>query len=135
MLKNCSRDALFKMTLLGLLSVSTEPVDATAVIGERPIADVLVRRDAERGEPTTANLRHERIAFDPAALAVVPAMNGENDRAALAAVLAYEAKAGRLQFNKDGMPVTDIATIDATALQHIDTVITGIARAGLIVEK
>lgn len=127
------QEALFKMALCGLMTLSTEPVPAPAGVGERPMADGLARSDAERREASTTNLRHERVMLDPAALAVLPSLDGTNDRVRLAAVLASQAKAGRLQFSREGTPVNELAAIDATALAHIDAVLAGIAQAGLLV--
>ena len=127
-----AREAMYKLAIAGMIALASEPAPAASSAGERPRAIGLARADAASGAGLTTNLRHEPITLDPAAKAVLPAMDGARDRAALAGVLAAEARAGRLQFNRDGAPVRDPEAIDALAGGHIAAVLAGIARAGLI---
>lgn len=125
-------DALFRMTIAGIVIPLTEPVPATAHAGAKPRASAVVRIDAGRGEVSTANLRHERVTLDPASRAILPVMDGTQDRAALAAQLVREAKAGRIAFNENGQPVTDPAALERLAAASVDQLLTGIASAGLL---
>jgi hypothetical protein len=123
---------VYKLAIAGMVALSSEPAPAASAPSERPRAIALARADAASGADLTTNHRHEAITLDPAAKAVLPVMDGARDRAALAAHLAAEARAGRLQFNRDGKQVTGAAEIDALADGHINAVLAGIARAGLL---
>ena len=125
-------EAMYKLAIAGMVTLSSEPVAVAATPGERPLAIALARADAASGADMTTNHRHEAIGIDPAAKAVLPALDGTRGAAALAALLAAEARAGRLQFNRDGKPVNDAADIETLAGGLIGNVLTGIARAGLL---
>lgn len=126
------REAMYKLAIAGMVTLSSEPVPAANAPGERPVAIALARADALSGADLTTNIRHEAITIDAAAKVVLPLLDGTRDHAALAAALASEARAGRLNFNRDGKPVTDAAAIETLAQGHITTVLAGIARAGLL---
>lgn len=128
-------DALFQMLLVGLVTPWATPLGAAASQPERPHASELARRDAERGLESTANLRHERVVIDPAARALLPALDGTRDRAALAEHMLAQARAGVITFNENHQPVTDPARMSMVADGMIDALLASIHRAGLIGDK
>jgi 2-polyprenyl-3-methyl-5-hydroxy-6-metoxy-1,4-benzoquinol methylase len=125
-------DALYRMVLVGMITVASEPVRAAHDPGERPTASALARADAAVGSVFTTNLRHEPVVLDPATLALLPAVDGSRDRAALADTLANAALAGRIAFMRDREPVTDAAAVRETAAAHLTELLAGMAQAGLI---
>ncbi len=76
-------DALYRMALVGMVTLSSEPVLA-GIPGDTPVAIALARRDAADGSDATTNVRHETVSLDPATRALLPVMDGTLDRAALA---------------------------------------------------
>ena len=125
-------DALFRMTIAGLIIPLTEPVPAATTAAAMPRTTAVARLDAGRGESCTANLRHERVALDPASRSILPLLDGAHDRAALAAHMTEEALAGRIAFNEDGQPISGKAAIERVAAASVDGILTGIARAALL---
>lgn len=125
-------DALYRMMLVGMVTVALEPVRAALNPGERPVASALARADAAEGSATTTNLRHEPVALDPATRALLPAMDGSLDYAGLADRLAAEAMAGRIGFTRDGQAVTGAAPVREVAAEHVATLLMGMAQAALL---
>jgi methyltransferase-like protein len=126
------RDALYRMLLIGMITVSSEPVRAGTGGGKKPKAIEIARVDASEGGQSTTNLRHEPVALDPACRALLPVMDGSLNHAALAKRLADEALAGRLGFSRDGDVVTGAADIGAVAAQHLPAMLAALANSGLL---
>jgi hypothetical protein len=72
------------------------------------------------------------VALDPAILALLPAMDGSRDHAALAAALADAALAGRIGFTRAGESVTGAAAIREVAKEHLPALLAGLTNACLI---
>lgn len=124
-------DALYRMLLIGMITLSSEPVRAGR--GEdRPEAIRLARADAAEGGQTTTNLRHETVTLDPATRVLLPAMDGSLNRSGLARHLAAEAIAGRIAFTQDGHTVVGAEAITKVAWEHLTTLLDGMANAGLL---
>ncbi len=66
-----------------LVCLHAAPSPFTLTPGERPVASRLARMQALRGSEV-ANLRHRKADLDPAALALLPLLDGTRDRAGLA---------------------------------------------------
>jgi len=124
-------DALYNMLLVGMITVSSEPIDAGEV-SDHPIAITLARVDAAEGSGSTTNLRHESIALDAAMRALLPMLDGTRDHAALADGLTEETLAGRLGFLREGQPVTDPEEVTRTAREHLPALLTQLARSALL---
>jgi methyltransferase-like protein/2-polyprenyl-3-methyl-5-hydroxy-6-metoxy-1,4-benzoquinol methylase len=124
-------DALYRMLLIGMVTLSSEPVRAGRG-GDRPEAIPLARADAAEGGQSTTNLRHETVTLDPATRVLLPAMDGSLDRPALARRLAAEALAGGIAFTRDGNAVSGAQAILEVAQEHLATLIEGMANAGLL---
>ena len=125
-------DALHHMALAGMVILSSEPVPAGRGKEATPRAIALARADAAEGAAATTNLRHEPVVLASLARALLPAMDGSNDRAALAHRLAEQVQAGLLTFRLNGAPVTDPAAVAKMALEGLPTMLAGLADAGLI---
>jgi hypothetical protein len=124
-------DALYRMLLAGMIMVASEPVHADQP-GATPEAIALARADAAEGRASTTNLRHEPVALDPASRALLPAVDGSRDRAALATALADAALAGQIEFMRDGGAVRGAAAIREVANEHLPALLAGLANACLI---
>lgn len=124
-------DALYRMLLVGMVTLSSEPVRADRG-GEKPEAIPLARADAAEEHQSTTNLRHETVTLDPATRVLLPAMDGSLDRSALARHLAAEAMAGRIAFTRNGETVAGAEAIAKVAEEHLATLLEGTAQAGLL---
>nr|WP_299908552.1 class I SAM-dependent methyltransferase [Sphingomonas bacterium] len=125
-------DALHRMVLAGMVTLSSEPVRAGRGDVAKPRAIALARADAADGAQATTNLRHEPVALNAAACALLPVMDGNRDRAALAKRLEEAVLAGRVAFALDGNPVTDPDAIRDIAAQGLPALLAGLANAGLL---
>jgi methyltransferase-like protein/SAM-dependent methyltransferase len=124
-------DALYRMVLAGMVTLSSEPVDA-ADVGDRPQATALARADAADGGNSTTNLRHESITLDLATRVLLPMLDGSSDHAALANGLAEEALAGRLGFFREGLPLSDPADVKRAAKEHLPVLLANMAKSALL---
>jgi hypothetical protein len=125
-------DALYRMVLAGMATLSSERVRTGSARDDRPVAIAIARADAAAGAQATTNLRHEPVALDPAARALLPVMDGSVDHAGLAERLAEEALAGRLSFARDGQPVAGAEAICQVVEEHLPRLLEGIENAGLL---
>ncbi len=128
------RDALFKMCLIGMVIVTSEPVSALNKAPKRPVAIKIARADAERGEMATTNLRHERVAFDALGQLVLPLLDGTLDQAGIVDAVVKQIAAGKLQFARDGVAVTDPHQRELIAVEQVKAVLPAFARAALLAD-
>ena len=126
------QEALHRMVLAGMATLSSEPISAGRGDDGHPRAIVLARADAADGAPSTTNLRHEPVVLQAVARALLSGMDGSRDRAALARLLAEEALAGRLAFTRNGSPVTGADAIRDMAAERVAALLPGLAIAGLL---
>lgn len=125
-------DALHRMLVAGMITVSSEPVEA-GTPGDRPVALATARVDAaDETGTTTANVRHETVALDPAMRVLLPLLDGTRDHDALARDLATEAAAGRIGFQRDGWPLTDPDAIRQAALEALPSLLGNVADLALL---
>lgn len=102
------RDALFRMTVFGMLHPCSEPIRC-GQIGARPRAIAVARSDIAAGWKETVNLRHDPVAIDPASAAVLKAMDGSRTRRDLEKALLDAVRGGEVTFTVDGRPETQPA--------------------------
>ncbi|MEO7692276.1 MAG: methyltransferase regulatory domain-containing protein [Sphingomonas sp.] len=125
-------DALYRMMLAGMITLSSEPVRSGAASDSKPVAIAIARADAAAGAQATTNLRHEPMTLDPAARALLPVMDGSLDHAGLAERLATEALAGRIGFTRDGQALAGAEAICQVVEEHLPGLLKGIENAGLL---
>jgi SAM-dependent methyltransferase/methyltransferase-like protein len=113
------RDALFRMVMAGIVTLSCEPVAAAFVVADKPVACPLVRHDAGRGEMATTNLRHERVALDSLGQALLPLLDGTRDAAALDRSVMDAVKAGSLTFHRDGVAIRAAGELEPVIAQQV----------------
>ena len=104
-------DALMRMTLVGLLTASTESLRIARVLSAKPVACPMLRAEAAAGVLHSANLRHEPIRLDIVAQVVTPLLDGSNDRDGLIAATIAAADAGRVTFQRAGQTVVEPADV------------------------
>ena len=104
----------------GLIQVAAAPAPFTTSVGPRPVASPLARVQAAAGN-RVASLDHRPVRIDDRATAAfLAALDGTRDRAALAALLAAEIAAGRVE--------TGARPLDAV----LDDGLAGFARQALL---
>ncbi len=128
------RDALFKLILAGLATVSTVPVRIGKPDAPRPIATSLARADAAANQPWTVNPRHETVNLDVVKLALLPHLDGSHDRDRLAERLQAAVREGRifLKDNKTGLDIEEPAALDRAVREHVGVALAGLAATGLL---
>jgi SAM-dependent methyltransferase len=125
-------EALYRMTLAGMLTLLDEPIAPRKASGVGPSAIPLARADAMDGAPFTTNARHENVHLDAAMRALLPLMDGSLDEVDLAKRLTREAKEGRISFLKKGSSVVDPGGIEKAVAEHLPVMLTNLAATGLL---
>ena len=77
------RQAVFAMVLAGRASVSVLPLRVGRATDERPRVWSVARTEAASGQPWITSLRHVGMPAHPVLTALLPHLDGTNDRAAL----------------------------------------------------
>jgi methyltransferase-like protein len=126
-------NALLQLLLVGMAEASTVPVSTAREIGERPLAAKLARLDAEAGRMWTTNMLHQRVSLNVVQQALLPKVDGHNDRTGLEARLLECVRQGTIRFERDGVPIRDDAGLAACAEEHVGLALQGLQRAGLLV--
>lgn len=132
-LRSNVEDALFRMSLVGLLRPSTEPTAVAARLTAKPVACPFLRSDAAAGVVYSANLRHESIMLDVVAQVVTPLLDGSNDRQALIEAVIAAQKQGRIFFWRDNVLVTDESDVAECAATHVDRILDYLLRNACLV--
>lgn len=115
----------------GVVIPLSEPLFAAA-IGERPIADPLVRVDAVIGRPITANRFHTSVELTEDYRMFLPLLDGTRTHAELADLIVARAAAGEISLAKeDGIDVPP-DELPAAAAEAVAGRLEAIARAGLL---
>jgi methyltransferase-like protein len=127
-------DALFKMILSGLVTVSTVPIRVGSSAALKPVAGPLARADAAANLAWTTNPRHETINLDVVKLALLPYLDGSHDRDMLAQRLHAAVREGRITIkdNTSGQAIQDPAALDKAVREHVAGALDGLAAAGLL---
>ncbi len=128
-------DALFRMTLVGLVFPSVEPVEGSAVIPECPLADRLAASDALAGAEFTVNPRHERVELGEVARMILPLLDGRRNRSELAAAMREEARGGGNGLRDDGASIESRKKLEASSAEDVEKVLKLVQRAGLLVDR
>jgi 2-polyprenyl-3-methyl-5-hydroxy-6-metoxy-1,4-benzoquinol methylase len=127
-------DALYRLTLAGMATLSSEAVCAGDGGAARPRAIDIARADAGEGALSTTNLRHESVGIEPSARVLLSAMDGTRDRDALTSFVLDEVRSGRLTFSRDSEAITDPDSLQLAAANHVDAILRGFYRAALLDE-
>ena len=127
-------DAVFKMVVGGLVTVSAEPVRTGRATATQPKAWQVARIDAAAKRRSTTNLRHEVARLDVVSTALLPALDGNHDREALQERLLKAVREGEITLidNKSRQPLKDGAALASAAAEHVDLAIQRLADGGLL---
>ncbi|MCB0011578.1 MAG: class I SAM-dependent methyltransferase [Anaerolineales bacterium] len=101
----------------------------TVTPGERPVASPVARWEAAQEYAVVANLRQERVRLEPLAALLLPLLDGQHDREALAAHLMGLIEKGDLQLKVRDRPVADMVALE------VEQTVDWLARAGLIMRE
>jgi hypothetical protein len=112
-------EAAWRAVLAGVIEARAAPVSAASGVATHPVAAPWRRSDAAAGEATIANSRHESIALDDVALALLPLLDGMHDHAALADALIARAAAGELRLSRNGLAASDPQAVRGCAQDHV----------------
>jgi SAM-dependent methyltransferase len=132
-LENQILDAIFKMVLVGLVEVSTAARRVSSTPGPRPRVSPLVRLDGAERQSWTTGPAHQTVALDVVSMALVPHLDGTNDRAALVRHLGEAVREGRVRLI-DNQTGTDLAgpALAAALEEHVGLALGRLAKAGLL---
>jgi methyltransferase-like protein/2-polyprenyl-3-methyl-5-hydroxy-6-metoxy-1,4-benzoquinol methylase len=127
-------DAVFKMVVGGLVTLSSEPVRIGRAQADKPKAWPIARADAAAKRRATTNLRHEVAPLDVVSTSLLPDLDGTHDREALKERLLAAVRKGdiRLVDNKSGQPLAEGAALATAAAEHVDLAIQRLADGGLL---
>jgi len=124
--------ALLTCVSKGVCELHAHPGPFVCLPGDRPRACPLVRFQAARGSPVT-NRRHERVTLDSFGRHLVPLLDGEHDRNALAECLTGLASAGTLTVNVENKPVCESAEIRKIMASQLESKLLRFGRQALLV--
>jgi methyltransferase-like protein len=129
-------DAVFKAILVGLVEISSVPLrlEPAARTRPKPRAGRLARLDAAQGHGRTTGPAHHTVPLDVVCTALLPLMDGTQDRDALTAALLAAVRGGRLRLtdNASGLDLAGPA-LEAAAGQHVAAAIDRLAAVGLLI--
>lgn len=125
-------NALFNMVLAGLADISAMPVVTPGDIAERPAAGLVPRSDARDGRTWTTNPRHESVPLNLVQRAILPLLDGTNDRDAIAAEVHAMVTSGQLTFQRDGQNLVEPAHISQAIDEHVASALSEFHRAALL---
>ncbi|MCX2934913.1 class I SAM-dependent methyltransferase [Mycobacterium sp. CVI_P3] len=125
-------DALFRLLVLGMIDIHSEPIRLGTASAQWPVASALARLDAQLGAANTTNLRHEWVALTPLDRLVLPWLDGSHDRRDLSDSVLQLIQDGTLELTQDGATVTDDEGGRRGALAAVETVLAALASRALL---
>lgn len=112
-------EAVHKAVVAGVIEASAAPVLVASTVSAHPVAPPWCRSDVAAGEGNLASLRHEGVALNSVARALLPLLDGARDHAALAEALAARAAVGELRLWEDGDAPGDPQAVKICAQKHV----------------
>ncbi|MEN9936406.1 MAG: hypothetical protein RLZZ387_2985 [Chloroflexota bacterium] len=116
----------------GLVELYSHTPPVASSVGERPLASLVVRSQAERDD-IVANLRHECVPLDELQQALLPLLDGTRDREALADALAAMVADGRLSLGE--APEGEEGDVRARLERGLEELLAGLAQSALLVSE
>ena len=117
----------------GNLDLYEEPIIPPQKNVSAPKADAFVRRQVATGTGSIATQYHETTRLSVVETALVPKLDGTKTAADLIALLQDEVVKGRLQFQQNGAPVTEMDEIALHAKQHYEASIASLEQKAMLV--
>jgi methyltransferase-like protein/trans-aconitate methyltransferase len=125
--------ALMKLLSLGMVEISTEPIDLPAGVPERPKAWFVAASDGASGAAVTATRRHEAFVLDPLATVLLPLLDGTRGRDDLIAHLSVLVRDGRIVVrDAAGERLYGDGRVRETAAKIVDQFLRLLTRAGML---
>lgn len=124
--------ALFSMVLAGMASISTIPIVPGGEPGSCPQAASIARSDARDGMTWTTNARHETVPLNLVQRAILPLLDGANDRGAIEENISHLVAGGQISFEQDGSVLTDPDQIRAAISIQVGDALASLQRAALL---
>ena len=112
-------DALFKSITAGVIDARSAPVAAATGLSERPFAPAWCRSDAEAGDRSIANLRHESVGLDIVGQTILPLLDGAHDWQDLCVALLDKVKVGELRFSRNDVEVSEPQQVRSCVDDHV----------------
>ena len=121
-----------QMVVGGHIDMFDEPFVSGKAETGKPKADDFARRQLAAGVVSIATPFHEPQRLNIVETALLPKLDGTRGPGALIAHLEAEVAAGRLQFHKDGQPITARKDIAEQARQHFHANIASLGQKALL---
>jgi hypothetical protein len=128
------RQTVMTMVLAGRASISVEALRVGRASDERPTAWPMARVEAASGQPWLTSLCHIAVPATPVLQALVPHLDGTQDRAALRTRFIAALQAGTVQAPElpAGQPPPSQARLDAVADEYVERALSHIASHALL---
>lgn len=124
-------DAMMRLIVTGMAVPLAEPIRAGRV-SARSTALAIARSDVVAGLTESVTLRHDAVKIDPASMVLLPLLDGRTSRDTLAAALLAAARDGRIEFKREGVPVTEPRALREIARETVPNLLRGLEWAGLL---
>ena len=126
-------EAFMKMLSLGMMQISTVPIDLPAKMPERPKAWFVAANDAASRAAMTASRRHEFFTLNPLACVLLPLLDGTRLRDDLVTELSALARDGEIVV-RDGEQLLDDGRLGEAAAKLVDQFLQSLLRAGMLID-
>jgi methyltransferase-like protein len=127
--------SVLRVITAGLGSVSAVPVKIGRAADAKPKVWLVARHDNRTDQPWTTNLRHMPVRLDPVGNALVPMVDGHNDRSSMASYLGTLINEAKLGLNTlDGFTgISDTSDDSVTKLAaRVDLVLRQLEQLALL---
>ncbi len=114
-----------------MVEMRYSPIRFSPEAGEKPLASPLARHQAA-DSPWVTNLRHEMTQLGDLGRRLLPALDGEHDRAALHGVVREQLESGELKVEQKGRPLLECDDADAVIGKLVDQELRHLAAAALL---
>jgi methyltransferase-like protein/cyclopropane fatty-acyl-phospholipid synthase-like methyltransferase len=125
-------EVLLKAHVGNLVAIHTYEPPFAAAAGDRPIASIVARYQAE-SEAKICNLRHRVVKLDDFDSLVIRLLDGNRDRPAIVAALEQWAAEAVFEISHAGQPVQDEAQRRAALTECLDASLARLAKLALLV--
>jgi methyltransferase-like protein len=124
---------LFGAVMYGMVNLHTQPPNCTNRFSDRPTAHALAIYQL-RSSSQVVNAHHQVVHLDPLSAEVLTLATGERTADEIVDVLLSRVAAGQITLEEDGQPVNEPSAARALLVRRLDTVLTGLMRAAVLVQ-
>jgi len=130
-LRRSMMEDLFGGVMYGLIEAHTQPPGCTNRASDTPCAHPMAAFQA-RGGNLVVNAHHTMFELDALAVEILKLADGRRTRAEMLDVLVEWFKAGRMELEDDGRPITDLHEARAMLANRLDAGIASLTRSALL---